>query len=79
MRLGAVRLDNMKQHVSRGEIYNILRDPGEKMGNPSPYIWAMLPMRRMILEHRAMMERFPNRVLVETAGSSMLGADYQEN
>ena len=75
MRLAAVRHENMKQHVLKGEVYNIIRDPGEKMGNPSPYIWAMLPMRRMILEHRKMMETFPNRVLQETAGSQLLESD----
>ena len=72
MRLGAVRLGNMKQHVQRGEVYNIVRDPGEKMGNPSPYIWVMTPIRRMVLEHQKMMERFPNRVVRETVGSKML-------
>ena len=72
MRLGAVRLNNMKQHVQRGEVYNILRDPGEKMGNPSPYIWVMTPIRRMILEHQKMMELFPNRVVRETVGSKLL-------
>ena len=72
MRLGAVRLNNMKQHVQRGEVYNIIRDPGEKMGNPSPYIWVMVPIRRMVLEHQKMMELFPNRVVRETVGSKLL-------
>lgn len=71
MRLAAVRLENFKQHINQGEIYNIIRDPGEKMGNPSPYIWLMLPMRRMVIEHNKMMESFPNRVIEETAGSEL--------
>ena len=72
MRLAAVRLEKMKQHLLKGEIYNIIRDPGEKMGNPTPYIWVMTPMRRMVLEHKSMMEKFPNRVLRETVGSTLL-------
>ena len=72
MRLGAIRYENMKQHVLKGEVYNIIRDPGEKMGNPTPYIWVMTPIRRLLLEHKEMMKRFPNRVLNETVGSPLL-------
>ena len=59
-------------HAEEPEPSNLVRDPGEKMGNPSPYIWVMTPIRRMVLEHQKMMERFPNRVVRETAGSKML-------
>ena len=72
MRLAAIRYENMKQHVLKGEVYNIIRDPGEKMGNPTPYIWVMTPIRRLLLEHKEMMKRFPNRVLKETVGSPLV-------
>lgn len=70
--LGAVRLKNIKLHLKNPvEIYNIMRDPNERMSKPYKYLWAFNPLRRMIWEHRKMMEKFPNRVLVESAGSTM--------
>lgn len=77
MRLAAVRLENMKQHILKGEVYNIIRDPGEKIGNPTPYLWVLVPMRRMVLEHRKMMEIFPNRMVMETAGSPLVAGETQ--
>jgi len=35
------------------------------------YLWANVPIRRMVLEHEKIMEKYPNRKLDETAGSKM--------
>lgn len=67
MRLGALRYGDIKYHVNRGEYYNIIRDPGEKMPSADAYLWAIIPMAKMIQGHRERMEQFPNRILPVTS------------
>lgn len=72
--LGAVRVGDIKYHLNKQpiEIYNIKRDPKEQFSNPSKYLWALLPLRRLVWEHEALMKQYPNRTLEETAGSTMM-------
>ncbi|EED34736.1 arylsulfatase A [Luminiphilus syltensis NOR5-1B] len=69
--LSAIRMGDIKFHLQSGEIYNLLRDPVESHPGRREYLWAMQPIRRMIWEHRAMMKKYPNRVIEETAGGKV--------
>lgn len=67
-RLAALRVGAIKQHLATGEVYNIIRDPREEFSMRPKYLWVNVPFRRYVYEHQKLMERFPNRVIVETAG-----------
>lgn len=60
--LKAVRWENIKFYPNEVEVFNIMRDPSEHHSNRRNYLWAIEPMRRMIIEHQGMMADFPNRV-----------------
>lgn len=68
-KLAAVRLGDIKQHLATGDTYNILRDPAERFSLRPKYLWVNVPIRRYVYEHQALMQRYPNRVLEETAGA----------
>ncbi|MEZ5546734.1 MAG: sulfatase-like hydrolase/transferase [Pseudomonadales bacterium] len=71
-RLAAVRWKDTKLHLKQPvEIYNIMRDPKEEFSMRAKYLWAVIPMRKMVYEHQNMMEKFPNRKIKETAGSKL--------
>lgn len=65
--LAAVRQGDIKLHLIKpAEIYNIMRDPKEEFSLLPKYLWALVPLRKIVFEHQKMMERFPNRKLVES-------------
>lgn len=71
-KLGAVRWKETKMHAKpKVEIYNIMRDPKEQFNMRAKFLWATVPMRKMIYEHQKMMEQYPNRKIVETGGSEL--------
>lgn len=70
-KLAAIRWRNIKQHLGSGAAYNIMRDPKEMFNMRAKYLWAYVPLRKMVIEHEKLMEKFPNRKLEETAGSTM--------
>lgn len=72
MRLGAIRYNDIKLHVNKGQFYNVMRDPGEKISNPNPYLWAIVPMKKMAVQHKQMMKKFPNRIQPEGAQPAQL-------
>lgn len=61
--LAAFRFGDLKMHTTTGEFYNIIRDPAEMMPNIAPYLWAINPMKNVIMQHKKMMMKFPNRKL----------------
>ncbi len=61
--LKAIRWKNIKWYPNEVEVFNIMRDPNEMHSNRSNYLWAMEPMRQMMVRHQKMMKKFPNRVL----------------
>lgn len=64
--LAAVRQGDIKLHLSRpAEIYNIMRDPKEEFSQVPKYLWALVPLRKLVLEHQMAMESFPNRKMTE--------------
>lgn len=62
-RLEAVRWRNIKFYPGSVTIFNIMRDPNEQFSNRRNYLWAMEPMRQMVIAHEELMERYPNRIL----------------
>jgi arylsulfatase len=70
-RLAAVRMGDMKLHVLPGtagglpnmELYNIVRDPGEKFGAMYYHLWAVVPFQRLIGSHMALIGKYPHREL----------------
>ncbi|MCB1320542.1 MAG: sulfatase-like hydrolase/transferase, partial [Leptospiraceae bacterium] len=72
MRLGAVRYGDIKNHVTKGEIYNIIRDPGEKALKRGGYLWASVPFSQMVIKHNELIKKYPNRVLEEKASPPKL-------
>lgn len=70
-RLAAVRMEHMKLHIKPGtagglpnmEVYNILRDPGEKHGAMYNHLWAVVPFQQLIGKHKAKIKQFPHRKL----------------
>lgn len=69
--LGAVRMGDIKMHIkpqSQGglpnvEVYNIIRDPGEKFDSMYQYLAKVVPFQRLIAAHRKLVEKFPHRQL----------------
>ena len=70
-KLGAVRINRKMKailHELTGggvpqiDIYNVLRDPGEKFGEVFPHLWIFAPMQEMMGAHMAMIRKFPHRV-----------------
>lgn len=70
-KLAAVRWRDIKQHLKTGDTYNIMRDPTERFSLRPKYLWGNVPLRKMVIEHEKLMEKFPNRKLKETAGSEL--------
>jgi len=70
-RLAAVRMDNMKLHIRQEtagglpnmDVYDIMRDPGEKFGTFYPHLWAVTPFQQLIGRHKELMKQYPNRQL----------------
>jgi arylsulfatase len=70
-RLAAVRMEDFKLHIlsgSRGglpnmELYNVMRDPGEKFGEMFSQLWAVVPFQRLIGSHMGMIKEYPHREL----------------
>lgn len=70
-RLAAVRMENMKLHIKPGskgglpnmEVYNIIRDPGEKFGSMYHHLAYVVPFQRIIGKHQQMIQKYPHRVL----------------
>ncbi|MDJ0928365.1 MAG: sulfatase-like hydrolase/transferase [Gammaproteobacteria bacterium] len=62
-RLEAVRWRNIKFYPATYDIYNVMRDPNERFSNRRQYLWAMEPMLKMVDDHQARMDEFPNRKL----------------
>lgn len=67
--LAAVRLDNIKMYLQNGAMYNIMRDPQERINNRARYLWTINPLQRMVYDHNLLIKHYPNRKLVETGGS----------
>lgn len=70
-KLGAVRINSKMKTilheftgggVPQMDIYNILRDPGEKFGEVFPHVWIFAPMQDMMGAHMGMIRKFPHRV-----------------
>ena len=61
--LKAIRWRNIKFYPNEVEIFNIMRDPNERHSNRRQYLWAMEPMRQMMVNHQRMIEKYPNRKL----------------
>ena len=69
--LAAVRMENMKLHIKDGnkgglpnmEVYNIIRDPGEKFGSMYYHLSYVVPFQRIIAKHKKLIEKYPNREL----------------
>ncbi len=66
--LGAVRYDDFKVHLTEAhgglpgmDIYNVMRDPGEKFGALTPGLFAVTPTQNTVRKHMALIEEFPNR------------------
>ncbi|MFT5711560.1 MAG: arylsulfatase A-like enzyme [Halioglobus sp.] len=61
--LKAIRWKNIKFYPNETDVYNIMRDPNERHSNRSNYLWAIEPMRQMMVKHENMMATYPNRKL----------------
>lgn len=66
--LGAIRLNDIKLQIKGTggslpeiEVYNIMRDPGEKFGKLYPYLWMVQPAQDAVNSHLQMIQKFPNR------------------
>ncbi|WP_426591305.1 hypothetical protein [Dapis sp. BLCC M229] len=67
--VGAIRYEDLKffptGESSGGlpemEVYNVIRDPGEKYGELYPYLWTVTPIQNMLDEHLKMIEKYPHR------------------
>jgi len=61
----------MKLHIKDGnkgglpnmEVYNIIRDPGEKFGSMYYHLSYVVPFQRIIAKHKKLIEQYPNRQL----------------
>jgi len=70
-RLAAIRMENMKLHILPGshgglpnmEVYNMMRDPGEKYGEMYSQLWAVVPFQRLIAAHMNLIKKYPHREL----------------
>ena len=67
--LGAVRYKDYKVHLHAAhgglpgmDIYNIMRDPGEKFGKMYNYLFAVTPVQNLMKSHIQMINKYPNRV-----------------
>ena len=67
--LGAVRWGQFKVHILQGggslppmEVYNVIRDPGEKFGGMYNYLFAVTPLQNLIKSHKLLIQKFPHRV-----------------
>ena len=67
--LKAIRMEDHKLVIvpgSRGglpnyEMYNLIRDPGEKYGAMYNHLWAIVPFQRMVGSHMKLIRQFPHR------------------
>ena len=67
--LGAVRYNDYKVHLHAAhgglpgmDIYNIMRDPGEKFGKMYNYLFAVTPVQNLMKSHIQMINKYPNRI-----------------
>lgn len=67
--IGAVRYEDFKIFPTGSgsgglpemEVYNVMRDPGEKYGELYPYLWTTTPVQNLIDAHLKRIEQYPNR------------------
>jgi arylsulfatase A-like enzyme len=67
--LKAIRMEDHKLVIvpgSRGglpnyELYNLLRDPGEKFGSMYNHLWSIVPFQRMVGGHKQLIKKYPHR------------------
>jgi arylsulfatase A-like enzyme len=67
--LKAIRMEDHKLIIVPGskgglpnyELYNLIRDPGEKFGAMYNHLWAIVPFQRLVGSHKKMIRKFPNR------------------
>ena len=67
--IGAVRYEDFKFFPTGSgsgglpemEVYNVMRDPGEKYGELYPYLWTTTPVQNLIDAHEKLIEKFPHR------------------
>ena len=44
------------------QIYNVMRDPGEKFGKMYPSLYTIKPFQKMAKSHMQMIRKFPHHV-----------------
>jgi len=67
--LKAIRMEDHKLVIvpgSRGglpnyELYNLIRDPGEKFGSMYQHLWAIVPFQRMVGGHMKLIQKYKHR------------------
>ncbi|MGB0257267.1 MAG: sulfatase-like hydrolase/transferase, partial [Coraliomargarita sp.] len=66
-RLEAVRMGDHKMNLAgnplKPEIYNIIRDPGEKTPGGASYLWAIAPFKQLVMSHMMQNQKYPHRQL----------------
>jgi arylsulfatase len=68
--LGAIRFEDYKGVITGPghgglpsiEIYNVMRDPGEKHGKMYSYLFGITPFQNLVKSHKMMIRKFPHRV-----------------
>ena len=68
--LGAVRFGDIKAVINKShggglppiEMYNVVRDPGEKFGGMYRYLYTVTPFQNLAKSHMLMIKKFPHRV-----------------
>jgi len=79
--IGAVRLGPLKAHfqgmeggLPKFEMYNILRDPREEVGNKIgiyPYLQFIVPFGQLVQAHLELIQQFPDRELDPKTGKEV--------
>ncbi len=67
--LKAIRMEDHKLVIVPGskgglpnyELYNLIRDPGEKYGAMYNHLWAIVPFQRMVGAHMKLIKEKPHR------------------
>jgi arylsulfatase len=68
--LGALRFGNIKAIINKShggglppiQMYNVIRDPGEKFGDMYHYLYTVTPFQNLAKSHMLMIREFPHRV-----------------
>ncbi len=72
-KVGAARLGDYKAIIGGGvggglpqfEMYNVVRDPGEKYGKVYPYLWFVQPISDLMGSHMQMIEKYPHKTYAQ--------------